>query len=73
MPERCSSRCSTVTSSEISGRSSPSTERAVVARSSRPSSTSDTTASAVSAFAPLAIANCVSTVFAIPWARSAIP
>ena len=36
MPERCASRCSTVTSSAISGRSPPSTERAVVESSSEP-------------------------------------
>ncbi len=38
MPDRCESRCSTVTSSAISGRSAPSTERAVVASSSEPAS-----------------------------------
>ena len=32
MPDRCASRCSTVTSSAISGRSPPSSERAVVSR-----------------------------------------
>src|SRR6266545_759686 len=38
MPDRCDSRCSIVTSSSMSGRSWPSTERAVVERSSEPSS-----------------------------------
>src|SRR4051794_25100605 len=73
MPDRWVSRCSTVTSSAISGRSLPRTERAVVARSSTPASISDTTASAVSPLAPLASANCVSTVFGTPCARSAWP
>ena len=66
MPERCASRCSTVTSSAINGRSSPSTDRAGVASSSRPSSIRLTTVSAVSPFVPLAIANRVSTVLGIP-------
>ena len=66
MPERCASRCSTVTSSSISGRSSPSTDRAGVASSRRPSSIRLMTVSAVRPFVPLAIANCVSTVFGIP-------
>ena len=38
MPERCDRRCSIVTPSSIRGRSRPSTERAVVESSSRPSS-----------------------------------
>ena len=63
MPDRCESRCSTVTSSRISGRSSPSTERAVVESSSEPSSIRLATVTAVKPFVPLAIANCVSTVF----------
>ena len=66
MPERCASRCSTVTSSSISGRSLPSTERAVVESSSLPSSIRLTTASAVRPFVPLASAKRVSTLFGIP-------
>ncbi len=73
MPDRCESRCSTVTSSPISGRSAPSTERAVVESSSEPSSIRLATATAVKPLLPLAMANCVSSVFGIPWARSARP
>ncbi len=73
MPDRCASRCSTVTSSAISGRSLPSTDRAVVVRSSVPLSTRLITASAVNPFVPLAVANWVSTVFGIWWPRSASP
>ena len=65
MPDRCASRCSTVTSSAISGRSSPSTERAVVESSSEPASIRLTTASAVRPFVALAVANRVSIVFGI--------
>ena len=56
MPDRCASRCSIVTASSISGRSSPSTDRAVVSSPSEPSSIRLTTASAVRPFVPLAIA-----------------
>src|SRR5512134_153210 len=73
MPDRWASRCSTVTSSAIRGRSSPSTERAVVVSRSVPSSTRLITTSAVKAFVPLASANTVSTLFSMPWARSARP
>src|SRR6478609_278770 len=73
MPERCSSRCSMVTASSTSGRSSPSTERAVVSRSASPLSTSRITVSAVNVFVPLAIAKRVVSVFATPCARSASP
>ena len=58
MPERCDSSCSTVTSSPISGRSAPSTERAAVERSSEPSSIRLATATAVKPLLPLAMANC---------------
>src|SRR6478672_3177658 len=73
MPDRWPSRSSTVTLSAISGRSRPSAERAVVERSSRPSSIRLTTVSAVSPFVPLARPNCVSVVFGIPCPRSARP
>jgi hypothetical protein len=73
MPDRCASRCSTVTSSPMSGRSAPSTERAVVDRRSTPLLIKLTTVAAVSPFVPLAIANRVSTVFGIRRARSARP
>ena len=73
MPERCASRCSTVTSSPMSGRSEPSTERAVVESSSEPSSTRVATVTAVKLFAPLASANRVSTVFGISYPRCANP
>ena len=66
MPERCASSCSTVTASSISGRSEPSTDRAVVESSSLPSSIRVTTARAVNPFVPLAIAKRVSTSFGIP-------
>jgi hypothetical protein len=65
MPDRCASSCPTVTSSSISGRSSPRTSRAFVPMPSVPCSTRLTTASAVKALQPLAIANRVSVVFAI--------
>ena len=67
---RWASRCSTVTSSWISGRSSPSTERAVVSRSSRPSSMRLMMLRAVSAFVPLARPNLVSTALAMPLPRA---
>ena len=73
MPERWASRCSTVTSSAIRGRSSPSSDRAVVPSARVPRSTRAMTASAVSVFVPLAVANWVSTVLGIRWARSANP
>src|SRR5262245_20356232 len=73
MPERCESRCPTVTAPSMSGRSRPRTERAVVVIASVPSSIKLATASAVSPLDPLAIAKRVSTVFAIPLARSASP
>ena len=73
MPERCASRCSTVTPSPTSGRSSPSSDRAVVSSRSVPCSTSAMTVTAVRLFVPLAMANCVSTVAGMPWARSASP
>ncbi len=73
MPDRCESRCSMVTSSPISGRSSPSTERAVVVSSRAPSWISRTTVSAVNPLPPLAIPNWVSSVFGIWWRRSASP
>ena len=50
------SRCSIVTSSPMSGRSGPSTDRAGVERSSTPSSIRLTTASAVRPFVTLAVA-----------------
>ena len=62
-----------MTSSPMSGRSSPRTERAVVAELEDPSSIRLTTASAVRPFVPLAIPNWVSIVFGIPWPRSASP
>jgi hypothetical protein len=65
MPDMCDRRCSIVTSSPMSGRSSPSTERAVVVRSRRPSSIRLITARAVRPFVALAIANCVSRVLGI--------
>lgn len=49
----------------MSGRSSRSTDRAVLDKSSTPCSIRLTTTKAVSPFAPLAIANRVSTVFGI--------
>ena len=66
MPDRCASRCSTVTSSSISGRSSPSTDRAVRrrGRASRPRSGSPRRARSGPSL-PLAIANCVSSVLGI--------
>jgi hypothetical protein len=64
---------SIVTASSINGRSSPSTERAVVPRVSRPSSIRLMTVSAVSPLVPLAIANRVSIVFAISNPRCASP
>src|SRR5215510_9349807 len=73
MPDRWAGRCSTVTSSPISGRSAPSTQRAVVDRRSAPSLIKLTTVSAVSPLVPLAIANRVATVFGIWQARSARP
>ncbi len=54
-----------MTSSPTSGRSEPSTDRAVVERESESSSIRLITVSAVKPFVPLAIANCVSTVFEI--------
>ena len=62
-----------MTSSAISGRSVPSSDRAVVSYAIVPSSIRETTASAVNPFEPLAIANRVPGVFAIPYARSASP
>ena len=62
-----------MTSSAISGRSGPSISRAGVVRASVPSSIRLTTASAVSPLLPLAIANRVATVLAMPCARSARP
>ena len=73
MPDRCPSRCSTVTSSAMSGRSSPSSERAVVPSARVPSSTRLMTASAVMPFEPLAMATCESTAMGIPCRRSASP
>ena len=73
MPDRCASSWPTVTRSSMSGRSGPRTERAVVSSSSTPSSISDTTASAVKLFEPLASANRVSTVFGMPHPRCARP
>ena len=60
-----------MTSSPTSGRSSPSTDRAVVESSSTPSWTSETTARAVRHFDQLAVANRVSTAFGISQARLA--
>ena len=60
---RWPSRCSTVTSSSTSGRSSPRSDRAVVSSASTPSSTRRITARAVKPLPPLATANRVSTVF----------
>ena len=54
-----------MTPSSISGRSSPSTDRAVVVSSSVPSSIRLTTVRAVKPFMPLAIANRVSVAFGI--------
>ena len=62
-----------VTSLPMSGRSAPSTERTVVDMASALSFIKLTTASAVSPFVPLAIANRVPTVFGIWRARSARP
>ncbi len=62
-----------MTPSSISGRSSPSTDRAVVVSSSVPSSIRLTTVRAVKPFIPLAIANRVSVAFGIACARSASP
>jgi len=62
-----------VTSSPISGRSAPSTERAVVDMASTLSLIKLTTASAVSPLVPLAIANRVPTIFGVWRARSARP
>jgi hypothetical protein len=73
MPDRCASGCSTVTASSIRGRSSPSTERAVVVRVSRSSSIRLMTVRAVSPLAPLAIPKRVSTSFAISQPRCANP
>ena len=73
MPERCAMRCSSVTSSAIRGRSSPSTERAVVVSSRVPSSTRLITVRAVNPFVALAVANRVSTVLGMACARSARP
>src|SRR5918992_3493218 len=73
MPDRCASRCSIVTSSRMSGRSCSSPERAVVERSRTPSSIRLTTATAVNPFVPLAMANCVSTVFGTSYPRWASP
>ena len=73
MPERCASRCSTVTSSATSGRSSPSSDRAGVSSAKRPSSIRLTTASAVIPLTPLAMPNRVSAAFAISQRRSASP
>jgi hypothetical protein len=73
MPERCARSCSTVTASSISGRSGPSTDRAVVARASTPSWMRLTTVSAVRPFVALATPNRLSLEFAMPCARSAIP
>ncbi len=66
MPERCESRCSIVTPSSMSGRSSPSSERAVVASETVPSATRLMTVTAVMPLTPLAMPNCVSTVLAMP-------
>ena len=73
MPDRWASRCSTVTRSSISGRSSPSNDRAVVSRRISSRSTIVMSVRAVSPFAPLATANCVSAVFGTPSPRWAIP
>ena len=73
MPDRWASRCSTVTRSSISGRSSPSNDRAVVSRRISSRSTIVMSVSAVSPFAPLATANWVSAVFGTPSPRWAIP
>jgi hypothetical protein len=62
-----------VTSFAISGRSSPSRDRAVVDRSSLPRSTRAITVNAVNPFVALAVPNWVWTVLAIPCARSAYP
>ncbi len=56
-----------VTSLAMSGRSRPSTERAVVDNRSASCSIRLTTVSAVSPFDPLAIANRVSAVFGTLW------
>jgi hypothetical protein len=66
-------QCSMVTSPPMSGRSVPSTERAVVDMASALSFIKLTTVSAVSPFVPLAIANRVSKVFGIWKARWARP
>lgn len=73
MPERWLSRCSTVTSSAIKGRSGPRTERAVLSRPRTPWSTRLITASAVKAFDPLAMASWLSTAIGMAWVRSARP
>ena len=63
MPERWASRCSIVTSSPMSGRSSPSTDARGRRRASAPSLDQATTVSAVKLFVPLARPNCVSIAF----------
>src|SRR6478735_11498236 len=73
MPERCESRCSIVTSSPMSGRSSPTTARTGVSRATRPSATRLTTVRAVRPLQTLAVPNCVSSVLGRSWARSARP
>ena len=73
MPDRWDSRCSTVTASSTSGRSSPSSSRARVSSDSTPSSTRRITVSAVSGLAPLATPIRVDGVIATPYARSARP
>ena len=73
MPERCASRCSTVTSSPISGRSSPSTERAVVRERERAVLDQAATVSAVKPFVPLARAEPGVDRVRDAWPRSARP
>ena len=62
-----------MTRSSINARSPPSTDRAVVSNPSSPPSTRLITVSAVRPFVPLAVANCVSTVFGTPTPRCANP
>ena len=62
-----------MTSSAISGRSSPNSCRAVVSSVNSPSSTRRITTSAVKPLVTLATANTVDVVTGTPWARSAMP
>ena len=74
MPERWARRCSTVTSSSISGRSSPSTRTSRRGRGrAGPPRSGSSTVRAVSAFVPLAMPNRVSTALGMPQPRCARP